>query len=104
MGEFKMCKRNYNITFDLWFYLNRSRSNGKDSYRLSALSFRFSFDIAYCDIYKIYYNEIEQKLPDLGFLVNQKKSQVAPSSTTIQRLGFLINKESMTLTVSTNKI
>ncbi|KAI9344118.1 hypothetical protein BD770DRAFT_414270 [Pilaira anomala] len=119
MGEFKSrgylsingCRHNYNITFDLWsyakykiniiaslnflkptYYYYRSRSNGKDSYRLSTLSFRFSFDIAYCNIYKIHYNEIEQKLSGLDFLVNQKKSQVAPS-TTIQRLGFLINKE-----------
>ncbi|KAI9356681.1 hypothetical protein BD770DRAFT_457917 [Pilaira anomala] len=53
----------------------------------------FSFDIAYCNIYKIHYNEIEQKLSGLDFFVNQKKSQVAPSSTTIQRLGFFINKE-----------
>ncbi|KAI9336603.1 hypothetical protein BD770DRAFT_432009 [Pilaira anomala] len=61
--------------------------------RIHTLSFRFSFDIVYCDIYKNHENEIEQKLSGLGFLVNQKKSQVAPSSTTIQRLGFLINKE-----------
>ncbi|KAI9355784.1 hypothetical protein BD770DRAFT_428362 [Pilaira anomala] len=118
MGEFNMCKHNYNITFDLWFYTKTKNKEHHAKYkiniiasfnflnhnilviieaevteRIHTLSFRFSFGIAYCDIYKNHENEIEQKLSGLGFLVNQKKSQVASSSTTIQRLGFLINKE-----------